>query len=221
MHFDKFDVCFKFACFQHLLQIFKKKVIRFFVIAQTTMSKRQAPTHADSRADSCVDNKKRCVQPSVKFPKLNHARFCANNCRLENTMASSPRVFAFMAANPGVKPCAVPISLEDRMFAWKCGECAHRFHMTCANVHRGVWCPFCTQEGLGGSNHCQLCFNKTLASHYRAMSFLAANRSLNLLAVPLTSTSTYQWLCFECDEVFSAACNDVTGAGAWCPSCLR
>lgn len=184
------------------------------------MPKRLAQTHA---GDSRADHKKRCVKEScnpVKFPKLNHALFCTNDCRLEDTMASSPRVFAFMAANPGVKPCAVSISLEDKVFAWKCGECAHLFNMTCANVHRGVWCPFCAQEGLCGSEHCHLCFNKTLASHYRAMSFLAANRSLNLLTVPLTSTSTYQWLCFECDEVFSAACNDVTGDGAWCP-CLR
>lgn len=157
----------------------------------------------------------------VKFPKLNHALFCANNCRLELTMAGSPRVFAFMAANPGVKPCTVPISLEHKVFVWKCSECAHRFNMTCANVYRGAWCPFCTQSALCGSERCQRCFDKTLASHYRAISFLAANRSLNLLAVSLTSTSTYQWLCFECDQVFSAACNDVTAGGAWCPACQK
>ena len=156
--------------------------------------------------------------PPAKKPRiLKHALSCSQNCHLEPTMAASPRVFEFMAANPGVSPCTVPISLDGRLFAWKCDKCAHRFHMSCAHVQRGYWCPFCTRAALCGSETCQLCFDKSLASHHRLVSFLAANRSLNLLAVSLTSPTPYKWLCFDCEQMFEAPCSAVTAGNVWCP----
>jgi hypothetical protein len=200
-----------------IFALFAKKNNCFLCVGSLKkMLKRKTQVKAEPGIQPIVSDER-----PVKFPKLNHSLFCANNCQLDLTMAGSPRVFAFMAANPGLKPCTVPISLEGKMFMWKCGECAHRFKMTCGSVHRGCWCPFCTQDSLCGSEACLACFNKSCASHYRAISLLAANRSINLLTVPLSATTTFQWLCFECDQVFMAPCSDVMTGGDWCPSCKK
>lgn len=158
---------------------------------------------ADSRQGDC------------KRQKVEPCRICSgSNCGL--TMSSSPRVDAFRRANPRIAPCTVPISLTQPVFAWQCDACPHAFDMTCASVNAGFWCPYCAGRALCGSESCEACFAKSVASHSRAVSFLAANRSANLLTVSLQSPSIYKWLCFECDVFFQASCL-LVNEGEWCP----
>ena len=152
-------------------------------------------------------------QEDCKRQKL-ECKFCKGfNC--DSTMSSSPRVDAFRRANPLVVPCTVPISLTLPLFVWQCDACPHSFEMACANVHDGYWCPYCAGRALCGSESCEICFQKSVASHSRSVSFLAANRSANLLTVSLQSPDIYKWLCFECDLTFQASCRVVLD-GEWC-----
>lgn len=74
------------------------------------------------------------------------------------------------------------------------------------------------QDVLCGSERCNPCFKKSIASHRRVASFLASNPSSNAFEVPLLTHDIYQWQCFECEHTFAATCFSVS-LGVWCPKC--
>ena len=71
---------------------------------------------------------------------------------------------------------------------------------------------------LCGSERCDPCFNKSIASNRRVASFLAANPSANAFEVLLLGHDMYRWQCFECEHTFTATCFSVS-LGLWCPKC--
>lgn len=73
---------------------------------------------------------------------------------------------------------------------------------------------------LCGAEDCDSCFARSLASHHRVASFLAANPLENVFRVSKMSHSTYSWQCFDCDNVFKATCFIVM-LDTWCPKCTR
>jgi hypothetical protein len=73
-------------------------------------------------------------------------------------------------------------------------------------------------DKLCGSERCDLCFKKSIASNRRVASFLAANPSANAFEVLQLAHDMYQWQCFECDHTFTETCFSVT-LGIWCPKC--
>jgi hypothetical protein len=74
------------------------------------------------------------------------------------------------------------------------------------------------QDVLCGSERCDPCFKKSIASNRRVASFLASNPSSNAFEVPLLAHDIYKWQCFECEHTFSATCFSVS-LGVWCPKC--
>lgn len=99
---------------------------------------------------------------------------------------------------------------------WQCDKCPHTFELTWKDVHEGMHCPVCTNTALCGFERCDYCVARSIAVHHRSMSFLAANRGVNMLTIPRLSEKDFQWLCFECDDTFTASCADVTTDGVWC-----
>lgn len=73
---------------------------------------------------------------------------------------------------------------------------------------------------LCGAEDCDSCFARSVASHHRVASFLAANPLENVFGVSKTSHSTYSWQCFDCENVFKATCFIVM-LDTWCPKCSR
>jgi len=73
---------------------------------------------------------------------------------------------------------------------------------------------------LCGSENCDSCFARSLASHHRVASFLAANPLENVFEIQKTSHTTYGWQCFDCDDIFKATCFIVM-LDSWCPKCTK
>ena len=71
---------------------------------------------------------------------------------------------------------------------------------------------------LCGVERCDPCFERSMASHRRVASFLAANPSANVFEVAQRTHTVYQWQCFDCDHCFKETCFSVT-LGIWCPKC--
>ena len=132
------------------------------------------------------------------------------------SLASSSRMAEFLDANPDLNPFMIPIS-SNLKYDWLC-ECGHKFKMSCENVERGAWCPYCGKRKLCGDPNCLQCFDSSIASSPRAEEFIAANPDLDPLVIAISSHTMFDWQCGNCGHTFKMACGHVT-AGQWCPFC--
>lgn len=72
-------------------------------------------------------------------------------------------------------------------------------------------------KSLCGNIECNLCFNKSFAAYERSKYLY--DKSLNPLIIFKSSHKKYDFYCNTCEHIFSAALNNVTCSGKWCPFC--
>lgn len=135
----------------------------------------------------------------------------------KRSLAALPQVQSFIIANPTIDPNTVAISCNER-YNWQCDKCPHTFLKRVNTVQRGSWCPYCASKRLCGNETCMHCFNRSLASSPRAAAFAAANPTISLVTIPISSNEVVDWLCDSCDHRFTARPGDVH-KGNWCPFC--
>lgn len=71
------------------------------------------------------------------------------------------------------KPCNVALN-SHKKFWFDC-ECGHEFESSLLNINQANnWCPYCYNRKLCGE--CNTCFNKSFASHPRALNWSNKNK---------------------------------------------
>jgi len=106
---------------------------------------------------------------------------------------------------------------SEKKFYFNCDKCNHEFIMQLNVVTRGGWCNYCSNTKLCDNNGCNICFNKSFASHEKSKYWSDKNE---LLPRQVFKVSAKKYL-FNCDKCKHEFINDPShvSIGRWCPYC--
>ena len=153
-----------------------------------------------------------CSSPPKKLCKDPKCQDCH-----EKSFASSPRVLNWSLSN-NISPRDV-FKHSAGNYLFDCHECGHEFRAMLNNISKDTWCGFCNNLRLCDSEQCEICPEKSFASHPRAKFWSKKNKKTPRQVTK--STATKYW--FVCDKdkehIFDVALYHVTCDGRWCPFC--
>ena len=139
----------------------------------------------------------------------------------ERSCASHPKmVQCWSKRNGHVTPRDIPLYCNK--LHWFDCKCKHSFQASPAHISMdGQWCPYCAGQKLCGDIRCKSCFDKSCASHEMMNDSWSSelNDGLEAHHVFSRSNKLRQFPCKECDHVFDATPDHISGKGNWCPYC--
>jgi very-short-patch-repair endonuclease len=107
----------------------------------------------------------------------------------------------------------------DKRIWFNCDVCQHDFEKQIKYVSKDGWCPYCKSYKLCDNIDCQLCFNRSFASHEKSKYWSSKNDILPRQAVQ-GSGIKFWFNCDICNHDFEKSLNDITGyKDGWCPYC--
>jgi very-short-patch-repair endonuclease/uncharacterized Zn finger protein len=113
---------------------------------------------------------------------------------------------------------------SNKKYWFDCDKCSHTFESILNNI-TGLnrWCPYCSNppKQLCGNNECQLCFDKSFASHARSQCWSCRNGEITPRQVTKSSNKKYWFNCDKCGHDFESSLNNITCANTWCPYCAN
>ncbi|SIP85823.1 Restriction endonuclease [Pacmanvirus A23] len=149
--------------------------------------------------------------------------YCANKilCSDKNCQVCFKKSFAnhkkskYWSDKNILKPRDVFLSsCKKYMFNCKCG---HEITLSLNHIScEGKWCAYCSNNILCLDNSCQICFNKSFASHPKSQYWSNKNNTTPRQTF-LQSNNKYIFLCNECNNEFSAFIYHINNMGVWCP----
>jgi hypothetical protein len=146
-------------------------------------------------------------------------------CESENCMFCYKRSFAshektkYWSSNNDCPPRNV-FKSSHKKYLFDCIDCKHVNNISLANVTKGNWCSYCSNQKLCDSGDCQLCFNKSFASHEKSEFFLSIENKCNPRDVFKSSGNKYKFNCTICNHIFEMGLNSVNN-NTWCPYCAN
>ncbi len=99
---------------------------------------------------------------------------------------------------------------------FNCKKCLHQFDKSLGNVSLGRWCPFCANKKLCDNINCNICFEKSFASHPKSIFWSTKNPSTPR-QIFKNSNINYVFDC-ECGHEITPILSDVS-RGSWCGFC--
>jgi very-short-patch-repair endonuclease len=159
----------------------------------------------------------------------NWCSYCSNNILCENkncdicfnkSFASHVKAeFWNYEMNEPITPRQVFKSTGQK-FWFNCNVCYHTFPISPARITVGNWCSYCSNNILCENKNCDICFNKSFASHVKAEFW---NYEMNKPLVPRqvfkNSHVEYIFNCPDCSNKYITSLGRVS-AGSWC-SCTK
>jgi very-short-patch-repair endonuclease len=114
----------------------------------------------------------------------------------------------------------------SKKFKFDCDKCHHKFEGVLHNISAGTWCPYCCnnpKSKLCNDNTCNMCFNKSFASHEKSKYWSIENvdEQGNLILprdITLYTKIKFKFDCPECHHTFESRLGHIS-AGTWCPFC--
>jgi len=152
--------------------------------------------------------------------------YCANNllcddkdCKIcyEKSFASHEKAKYWSDKND-VLPRDVFKSAHKKYY-FDCNICNHTFEASLNNVTSDHWCAYCSNDLLCSDNKCKICFNKSFASHKKAIYWSDDNHN-NPRDIFKSSANTYKFNCNKCNHSFESPLH-VISADHWCPFCTN
>jgi very-short-patch-repair endonuclease len=159
---------------------------------------------------------------NTRHPECNghNTRLCKNDCSYcyNKSFASSAKVSNWSIKNK-LTPREVFLSSKQK-YLFNCDKCFHEFDASLSNVKIGRWCSYCSSNNLCDNMECQICFNKSLASHEKVKYFSSKN-NIDPRYLFLSSTTNKYWFnCDKCPHDFDIILSSIK-RGNWCPYCAN
>lgn len=133
----------------------------------------------------------------------------------ENSFASHPRSECWSPKNE-IKPCEVLLQSHNK-YLFNCDMCNHEFSSVLADIYRDCWCPYCGGQKICYSPNCNMCKEKSFASHEKRICWSGKN-IVSPREVFKNTHKKYIFNCNVCNHEFDAPLNKVVN-GSWCPYC--
>ena len=120
---------------------------------------------------------------------------------LERSFATHPRAVCWSEKNDK-KPHEV-LRSSNKKFWFDCEECGHAFQSALFSIQKEKHCPFCANQQLC-SEECQVCLDKSCASHERMKASWSPENALTARDVFLQSNKKILFDCILlCDRASS------------------
>ena len=138
------------------------------------------------------------------------------NC-YDRSFASHPKAKYWSEKND-IEPRFVA-KYTSAKYTFEC-KCGHTFSSTLSSVSRDTWCPYCTPgaQTLCEDEDCELCFNRSFASHPKAK-FWSNENELSPRSVFKNSDKIFKFDCNVCDHTFESELSGIS-RGRWCNFCV-
>ncbi len=120
--------------------------------------------------------------------------------------------------NGDIKPEQISFG-SARMVWWLCKLCNHSYTSspnTRTNMNAG--CPYCKNKKLCDSEECELCFEKSFASHEKVKYWSSKNKENPRYLFKYTNKLLFYFNCEECKSELTISLNNVS-SGKWCRKC--
>jgi hypothetical protein len=104
---------------------------------------------------------------------------------------------------------------SDKKYWFDC-ECGHEFDASLNDINKGKWCSYCGNQKLCKNNECNICYEKSFASHEK-VKYWSKKNDENPRDVFKSSHKKYLFDC-ECGHEFDASLSDIN-KGNWCSYC--
>jgi Probable Zinc-ribbon domain len=170
----------------------------------------------DARLDNISDDHwcPYCSVPPKRLCEDDNCEIC-----LERSFASHPRAKFWCQEKNTVDPRHVS-KCSRKKFWFKCGECNHVFEATLSSISCGdQWCPYCSGNKLCENTTCNICHEKSFASHPRAKFWCQEKNAANPRYVFKSSHKKYWFKCGKCHHLFDSTLGSISCGDQWCPYC--
>lgn len=139
------------------------------------------------------------------------------NLTFERSFACHPKAKYWSDIN---KKSAREVSLKAGIKAWFDCICGHTFNSRVYSISiNNTWCPYCSKSPrkLCNNDNCEMCFNKSFASHPKAI-YWSARNNLSPRMVFKSSNKAYIFDC-DCGHSFKTCIYHITVHNHWCHYC--
>ena len=105
---------------------------------------------------------------------------------------------------------------SNKKYWFDCDICNHSFEISPDNINKGKWCPYCASKKLCDKYDCQVCFNKSFASHEKA-SYWSDKNDKKPRQIFKGSQKNYWFDCDVCNHSFYISLINIRNG--WCSYC--
>lgn len=108
---------------------------------------------------------------------------------------------------------------SGKKYWFDCPDCKHEFEILLHNItNHNNFCKYCANQALCNDVDCNICFNKSFASHEKAL-FWSSNNETIPRNIFKGTKKKYWFKCNECEHEFEKSICDITGKNGWCGYC--
>lgn len=156
--------------------------------------------------------------PKKKCEDLINGVCGKENCTIcyDKSFSSHEKVIWWSNKNT-VKP--FQLSKFSHVKIWfNCEKCQHEFLVSLSHVMGGCWCNYCGKHMLCDKEDCEICYNKSFASHPKSIYWSDKNKIFPRKVLSYSHKS-YIFNCDICNHEFSKIIFTITSQKQWCPYC--
>jgi len=106
----------------------------------------------------------------------------------------------------------------NNKYIFNCNNCNHEFNKSMSTIYKGEWCPYCSSKQLCQDKDCNICLNKSFASHPKSK-FWSVKNKVKPKEVFKGSSSKYWFDCNICLHDFEMILSNISTLNRWCPKC--
>jgi very-short-patch-repair endonuclease len=173
--------------------------------------------HSFESALSHISNSKWCPYCCVPSKKLCDEANC-QHC-FDKSFASHPKAIHWSEEN--TETTREVFKATPDKYKFNCDTCNHSFESALSHISNSKWCPYCCvpSKKLCDEANCQHCFDKSFASHPKAIHWSKKNNKNPRDVFKGTNSISFKFDCKLCYTTFETRLNNVTSHGTWCPNC--
>jgi very-short-patch-repair endonuclease len=180
------------------------------------------------KCDKCPHQFKCSLDRITSERNPNWCPYCANKklCDNKNCQDCLPKSFATLdksnfLTDKTIDPRMIFLRSSNK-YEFKCSDCNHKFMKIISDLSRtdrDGFCPYCSGKKLCENADCELCFNKSFASHPKHIHLI--DKSLNPRMLFKRTDKKYDFLCPDCNHQFTKVISVVcdTQLNSFCPYC--
>ena len=162
-----------------------------------------------------ASSNKGCPYCSVPCKKLCEDTNCSS-C-FNKSFASHPRADEWADTNS--KTARMTFLNQNTTADFICRTCLHALKISPSNAKLGHWCSYCANQNLCEDEECQMCFDKSMASH-PSSEFWSAKNEVKPRQV-FKSGHARAWFNCTCGHEFYTLVSHITRNRSWCGYCSK
>lgn len=137
----------------------------------------------------------------------------------EKSFASHQKAIYWSNKNEG-KPENYALN-SHKKFWFNCDKCEHDFESKLLNINQSnTWCPYCSNQKICSKPECNMCFNKSFASHPKSIHWSNKNILTPREVFKSADRKQYYFNCY-CNHELQMIPKNISSKAHWCSYCAH